>query len=421
MSTSFFQCRTALACVVALLVVASCDRPAAGERVVELRFWNGFTGPDGRTMLAIVRRFNETHPGVRVTMQRMDWATYYNKLFVAGRGGRAPHLFVVHTETLSRLRAGGFVRAIDDLTGPGKLNAGDIDPNVWQAASHDGRHYGVPIDIHLDGMYYNRKLFREAGLVDERGEPKPPTNRAEFLDAVKKLRATGAQNWGFVFTWLRNNAYCLMRQNGGDVMDAAGNVTLDSPANAAALGLLRSLVTDGVAPTPENYDAWVGFLQGRVGMAFEGIYMLPDLRRQSDLDYGAAPLPTLGDHPAAHASSHNVCVRADLSGDELAAAGVFVKYLSDNSLDWADGGQVPVRRSLRDTDRFRMMKAQSAFAKQIPIAAYYPASPFVFEYEQELDFAVERVLKGRLPPEAALKQAAAAVERVVDRNREATP
>lgn len=404
-----------------LLLASSCDRRPAGEAVIELRFWNGFTGPDGRTMLAMVRRFNESHPGIRVTMQRMDWATYYNKLFVAGRGGRTPDLFVVHTETLPRLRAGGFVRAIDDLTGPGKLDASDIDPNVWQASSHDGRHFGVPIDIHLDGMFYNRKLFRDAGIVDEHGEPKPPTNRQEFLDAVRKLRATGPENWGFVFTWLRNNAYCLMRQHGGDVMDAKGRVTLDTPENAAALAFLRGLVNDGVAPTPENYDAWVGFLQGRVGIAFEGIYMLPDLRRQADLDYGAAPLPTLGDQPAAHASSHNVCVRADLSGKELDAASLFVKYLSDNSLDWADGGQVPVRRSLRDTDRFRAMKAQSAFAKQIPAAAYYPASPYVFEYEQEMDFAVERVLKGRLTAEAALKQAATAVDRVIDRNREATP
>jgi multiple sugar transport system substrate-binding protein len=66
-------------------------------------FWNGFTGPDGRTMLALVRRFNEENPDVQVTMQRMAWATYYNKLFV-GLGGRAPEISVLQSDAFARFR-----------------------------------------------------------------------------------------------------------------------------------------------------------------------------------------------------------------------------------------------------------------------------------------------------------------------------
>src|SRR5271170_2863571 len=83
------------------IVVSGCERSdSAGSSVITLRFWNGFTGPDGRTMLAIIKRFNQQNPDIHVVMQRMEWATMYNKLFVAGLGGRAPEVFVIHTDTL---------------------------------------------------------------------------------------------------------------------------------------------------------------------------------------------------------------------------------------------------------------------------------------------------------------------------------
>src|SRR5205823_13404759 len=136
-----------------------------GNHVVELRFWNGFTGPDGRTMLAIIKRFNDANPDVHVTMQRMEWGTYYNKLFVAGLGNRAPEVFVIHTDTLARFTRAKFVRAVDDLTGVGGIDASDIDPNVWAAVEHEEKHWALPLDIHLLGIYYNKGLFRAAGIA----------------------------------------------------------------------------------------------------------------------------------------------------------------------------------------------------------------------------------------------------------------
>jgi maltose-binding protein MalE len=78
-----------------------------------------------------------------------------------------------------------------------------------------------------------------------------------------------------------------------------------------------------------------------------------------------------------------------------------------------------VRKSLRNTERFRQMTAQHAFAQQIPHAAYLPQAPFAFEYQTEFDLAVERVLRGRASAEAALSAAAAKIEAVM--KRYATP
>ena len=398
----------------AVLAPSGCER-ASVQRVITLRFWNGFTGPDGRTMLALVKRFNAEHPGVHVLMQRMEWGTYYNKLFVAALGKRAPEVFVIHTDSMLRFQRAGFLHDVDNVVGPGGIDANDFDANIWHATEFDGRHYGLPLDVHLLGMFYNRTLFKEAGIE------RPPTNREEFLDACQKItRNTGnveSTRWGFVFTWQRTNIYTLFRQWGGDIFNAdATRCTINEQPCVEALQFATDLINKWrVAPSPAAINAFIGFRQGKVGMVFEGIYMLPELQRQTDLDWAAAPVPRLGKQDAAWCNSHNLCMRADLSGDELAAAEEFIQYLSNHSLDWAAGGQIPVRKSLRESDRFKSMTAQMEFAKQIPYAAYMPRVAFVSEYLAEYEPAIEKALYGSATPQAALDQAQANIEKIMQR------
>jgi multiple sugar transport system substrate-binding protein len=405
------------------LVSAGCARRTGGKTLV--RFWNGFTGPDGRTMLRIVKRFNSENPDIEVLMQRMDWNTCYNKLFVAGLGGRAPELFVVHTRAIERFVRAGFLRANDDLIhGRDSIDTNDLDANVWQAVAFGGRHYGLPLDVHAMGMYFNRRLFREAGIVDGRGEPRPPTDRTEFLDALTRMtRAAadgGEEHWGFVFTNWESNVYTFMRQFGGEFFTPdRSQCIIANPQNVAALQFCVDLIRKyRVAPPPENYDSWIGFRQGKIGIVFEGIYMLADLQKQADLDFGGAPVPQVGSHTAVWADSHNLCLRANMSERQLRATWRFVKYLSDHSLDWAEGGQIPVRRSLRATPRFQAMPVQSAFARQIPYVIYLPRLPFVFEFQTEFDLAIEKALRGRATPEEALDAAQTGINRIMERERE---
>lgn len=399
-----------------LATAAGCLGGSHGKIV--LRFWNGFTGPDGRTMLKMVRRFNATHPGIEVVMQRIDWATYWNKLFVAGLGGRAPEVFVLHTRSLVRFAKAGFTAPLDPFLAD--FPVGDMDANVLEAARVGDRQMGLPLDVHAMGMYVNRRLFRDAGLDPDR----PPTDRETFVDAMRRMRRPAANGepdrWGFVFTNFETCTYTFLRQFGGALFEADSDVpTFDRPENIDALAWCRSLIANGLAPEPENFDSWIGFRQGRVGMAFEGIYMLADLLKQQDLDFSGAPVPQVGSAQAVWADSHNLCIRAGLSDDIARAAWTFIRWLSEESLDWAEGGQVPTRPSLRDTARFRAMAVQSAFARQIPIVRYLPQLPFVFEYLTEYDLAVEKVLRGKSTPAEALGSAQARVEQV--RNRESAP
>jgi len=54
--------------------------------------------------------------------------------------------------------------------------------------------------------------------------------------------------------------------------------------NVEALQFCTDLIRKhGFVPPPENFDSWIGFRQGKVGIAFEGIYMLADLQKQPNI------------------------------------------------------------------------------------------------------------------------------------------
>ncbi|MBN1902168.1 hypothetical protein JW926_12660, partial [Candidatus Sumerlaeota bacterium] len=137
-----------------------------------------------------------------------------------------------------------------------------------------------------------------------------------------------------------------------------------------------------------------------------------------DLDFAGAPLPLLGTTPAAWADSHIICLRNDLEGKRLEVAWRFSKYLSDNSLEWVEGGQVPVRQSLRNTPRFQNMKIQQEFSKQLPYIRYIPRIPFTFEWSMEMSVAAEKVLKGRLGAKEALEEATENVNKTIRRRNQ---
>jgi len=396
-----------------------------GTNIITIRYWNLFTGPDGRTMLELVKRFNRENPDVSVRMQRMKLMTYYNKLFVAGLGNRMPDVFVIHASAVERFVHAGILRPVNTmLNSENGIPLDDFSDRVIDAVIRDDQIFGVPLDTHMLGMYYNEQLLKESGFVDSEGNARPPKTREEFMAVLAKntkdVDGDGrCDNWGFTFTWLRTNIVSLMWQFGGRFFnDDFTECTLNSPENVAALEFCADIVNKyqySPLPGTGQSEGWIGFRQGRIAIAFEGIYMLPELEKLETLDISAAPLPVIGNKPATWADSHVLCLSQEIEGKRLEAAWRFVKFISDNSLDWAAGGQVPVRKSLLNSERFSSMAIQNAFARQLPYIQYMPRVPFIGEFCGELDIATEKTLRGSMSAQEALDIATKRVNKAIKR------
>lgn len=398
---------------------------SGGKDDVVLRFWNGFTGPDGKTILALVRRFNKENRGITVRLQRMKWSTYYSKLFVANMGGRSPDIFAIHASSIERFRNAGLLRDIKEFaTGQNSIALEDFSPNALDAVTRDSQILGLPFDIHMQGLFYNKDLLRESGFVNQDADAKPPADAQEFMEVLAKnthdSNGDGRNDkWGFTFTYLRLNMMSIMWQYGGEFFNEDNTkCTLNMPENIAALEFCSDIINKykyASMPGTEQAEGWIGFCTGKVALAFEGNYMLPQLEEMESLNFATAPLPILGKQAAAFGDSSVLCISKDIEGKELDAAWKFLKFLSDNSLEWARAGQIPVRKSLLESPQFQQMVHHKAFAAQVPYVRYMPRVSFVGEFAGEFDVAVEKALRGSATAKEALDEATENMDKVIAR------
>ena len=415
------------------LLLAGCSRstsPALGHSgrtdggKIVLDFWNGFTGPDGKTMEKMVHRFKERNRQIDVRMQIIPWGTYYDKLTLSLAYGGAPDVFVVHAARLPEFASFGTLQPLGDRYAAARppLTAADFAPVPWRATFYQGRQLALPLDVHPIGLYYNTQLFREAGIVQADGSAQPPKSWEEFLtDARKLTRDTDGDGrpdqWGFVFTNQHTNWLTFAGQFGGGILTPDGKAcAMDSPQSLQAIRRMHDLIDKyHVAPAPEGVDAWLAFRQGKVAMALEGIYMLASLEEQKGLSFAGAPVPQFGPKPAVWGGSHLLCQPAGITPERARAAWRLMRFLSDDSLLWAKGGQIPARLSVLRSPQFAALPVQSQFARQLPYVQYEPLVPKLNALDPFVDPAIEAVLLDLQTPEQAMRDACRRIRQVLER------
>ena len=99
----------------------------------------------------------------------------------------------------------------------------------------DGTQWGVPVAFSTKALYWNKDLFTQAGLDPE----KPPTTWAEEIEMAKTIKEkTGIAGYGLPAKTFDNTMHQFLHwvyTNNGQVIDAEGNIKLDSPEVLAAL------------------------------------------------------------------------------------------------------------------------------------------------------------------------------------------
>ncbi len=391
------------------------ERDAQGRRV--LRFWNGFTGPDGKAMERMVQRFRDANPDIAVRMQLIPWGTYYDKLTLALAYGGAPHVCVIHANRLPEFAYYKSLQPLDALyTATGdRFGESKFAAIPWRATFSEEVQYALPLDVHPGCLYYNKALFREAGIAQ------PPTNWDDFLESAKAMTkpasAGEAAQWGFVYTWQRTNFVTFLAQFGAGILTPdLKRAALSSPEGIAAGEAMHSLIYEHkVAPAPEGVDAWLAFLQGKVAMAMEGIYMQSSLAAQKGLEWAAAPVPQFGSQPAVWAGSHLLAQPRGITDDASSDAWRLMRFLSDNSLEWAAAGQVPARNDIRATPEFARLGAPAEAARQMSYVVYEPPSPRANALLPFVDPAIESILLNRQTPRESFTDADRRMNQVLRR------
>ncbi|HLN78088.1 MAG TPA: ABC transporter substrate-binding protein [Nocardioidaceae bacterium] len=385
------------------------SRPAAGGEFtgkytgpkLTLAYWNGFTGGDGPTMKKMVEKFNQDQKNITIKSNTVEWADFYQRLPAASKAGRGPDVGVMHLDQLATNAARNVIVPLDDVAKQIGLKASDFTPAVWDPGIYDGKRYGIPLDVHTLAMYYNKDHFDKAGIKEA------PTDAASLEDACKKLQAAGFKTpFWMPNQWPAHLMFLsVLWQMGGEPYAEDGSeATFGSDAGVKALSWMREQVDKGYSPANVDIDAqYLAFKNGKNSITWDGIWQINDLEA-AGLNYGIAPIPTIGDKPAAWANSHHFFMTSQAADDanKSNASKVFISSLSKESGTWAGAGMIPARNSARQDSAYTD-SPQAVLDDYLENLHFLPAVPGLGDVQpQTLETAVNEAVLGKAKPEETL-------------------
>ena len=390
----------------------------AGVQGKSIEMWSPFTGGDGDEMTALAERFSSENP-CDITVTHVAQPEYQQKLEAAAAAGGLPAMTAVHATRVAALASRNVLKPFgpEAMAVLGEDLAGNFPEDLWSRGEYKGERYSIPLDVHPLIMFYNKDLFEAAGVEEPGTEP---WTSAEFEDALAKLEASGVTPLSLGNAFQAAALFqALIRQYGGSLTDEAGTTaTYNSEAGVKALEKIKELKDKYTPDIAGTGDPEVNFFkEGNVGMVFHGPWWISDL---SKLDFvGFAPLPTIGDQPATWGGSHHLALTSDDPATQAAAA-LWIKWISDNSAEWAAAGQVPARQSVRDDPNLASVAAPIASVAESANMVALPAPVAGLEdalWGQGFGPLIDAYLAGdQTDAKAALDEAAANSQKVMEEN-----
>jgi multiple sugar transport system substrate-binding protein len=169
-------------------------------------------------------------------------------------------------------------------------------PNIVDTVTFDGTQWGVPVAFSTKALYWNKDLFKAAGLDPET----PPKTWAEEIEFAKQIKEkTGTAGYGLPAKTFDNTMHQFMHwvyTNNGKVIDG-DKIVIDSPEVLAALQAYKDITPYSVegATAYEQNEIRAIFLDGKVGMiqAGSGRRLSPE-GHQDQLGRGSVAARTVG-------------------------------------------------------------------------------------------------------------------------------
>lgn len=326
---------------------------AGGDGPITLDFWHGLTGPDGPAVQKVVDAFNASQKEIVVKTNVMPWDVLNQKLLTSLSSSSGPALVANSALNLPQYAAKGAFKSLDDFYASTEyMDTSALAPAAVNASKFQGVNYGVPLNIAPMMLYYNKDLFKAAGLDPD----KPPTTWDEFEQMAAKLTIdeNGDGKPEQYAIALADHETIPMYQpflwnNGGDIVSEDGKKsTLSDPAAIEALTYWINLVKDKkVSPIGlGGADADKLFQTQKAAMEIVGPWMTTGFD-EAGLNYGLARPFAGPKDELTHADVVTMSVNAKADAATVKAAYTFMAYWNsvDSQITWADGSGFPPTRT----------------------------------------------------------------------------
>ncbi|GAA3834780.1 extracellular solute-binding protein [Streptomyces phyllanthi] len=292
---------SALGLTAVLAGCAGLGTPGSGEvtlRLVAADYGDSEANSSQKYWDALVEEYEADHPDVRVEVSVYSWNDVDRKVKEMVAAGKAPDM--------AQIGAYADYAAQDLLHPVGELLSIPVQADLLPQLSEAGRvkrtAYGMPFVASTRVLFYNKKLFADAGITDA---PKSWNDLAADAAVLKAdgVRIPYALPLGPEEAQAETMQWLL---SGGDgYTDDIGNYQFDSEANVDTFTWLKDRLVDKglTGPTPpaelNRADAFTAFTNGEVGM-LNGHPTLMKTATEKGVKFGMVPMPGRGGRSTAH-------------------------------------------------------------------------------------------------------------------------
>ena len=304
------------------------DTPA---EPVTITFWHTYSDSEEAQLLDVVLPlWNELHPEITVEAVRQDSSQYHEMIVTSFGTGASPDVARVDIANIAAYAAQGGLVALSDYPDFAEISADYMDAPL-STNLYQGKYYGLPLDTNCKAAVVNLNVLAELGL------DAVPETLEELIEAASgrgsyTINVSGVGDWDmYPYFWL------------------FGGV-------------------DG------SVDAWDG-INSEYAMFFEGPWYFGSYEDSEAKGIVAATIPTYNGKSASVVGGENVAVFSTSENPD--AAYEFAKFLTSTEAQLAllQAGQLPILKSLVDSDEVQSNPVWSVYMAQMESAKARIPSP----------------------------------------------
>lgn len=381
--------------------------PRARQDDQKLTLWviSSFTPDETAAIYKAAQQYQDSS-GVEIVIEPAPASGLRDKLVTAVLGGAGPDVVSVDSAWNAGLAAAGVTSDITDRFAPIK---DQFFPGPVDTGSYLGKQYAVPWYTNNVGLYYNRKMFADAGI------DAPPATWDELVETGKTLThdeqyglMLGTGGFGSFLGWP------FVWQNGGTLLSDDGKTAefgndagMEAWRFYSGLYLTDKIVPDDIKSAGDSWDQlFAPFIQERTAMVMSGDWATFAIRDGNpDLDFMVAPLPK-GKEAATVIGGYNLAIPSTAKNPD--ASWDFIQWMTAAEQEWILQGynRIQARADIVDSEYAKSDPILQVFINQAPVGRARATVPSWDEIENTIvSDAWDAIILGQASVEDAINNA----------------
>ena len=410
--------------------MAKVPQAPAGESTT-IAYWTFWADRWGEFQQQIVDGYNASQSEIQVEMLIVPWGDLSTKLLTAVSAGNPPDFTIIgRSEVVEWAVREGILPLDDYIAASTESNPEDWFDVAWNECVWEGKTFAQPFESGTYAAWYNLKLFEDAGL-DPTNAPVTWADVDAASDAITQGSASdGYTTVGFI-PW-QSRADLLGWLSGGEWYDeSAQQITAVTPENIAAFEWVKQYADKYGGEALERFSQGLGggdtaddpFYRDQIAMVWKGSWSLSSKEEYApDVTFSVAPLPYRADTGNDSINQGSACVLPKGS-PQPDPAYQFLTYMSIHGIaEWVPNAADMVSRkdqtdiypsALPDTEQFHAY--WQLYNDALAYAHHEPSMPARRFWNDQLDAAIDGVVRGQSTPEQALQEAQDNTQRELDK------